>query len=400
MENLQGKCVLLCVTGGIAAYKMPNVASALRKAGADVHVVMTENATQFITPLTFESLTNNRCVVDTFARDFQYDITHISLATAADLILIAPATANVIAKLAHGIADDMLTTVVLAAKCKKLVAPAMNTAMLENPITQDNLATLERYGFGIIQPASGVLACQAVGSGKLPEPEVLLDHICREIAREKDLAGVRVTVTAGPTQESLDPVRYLTNHSTGRMGYAIAREAMLRGAQVTLISGPVSLDTVPFVETKPVTTAADMLQAIQEALPETDILIKAAAVADYRPANVAEDKMKKKEGEMSIPLSRTSDILGWVAQNRHPGLFVCGFSMETRDMLENSRAKLDKKHLDMIVANNLKVEGAGFGVDTNVVTIITKAETKQLPLMGKDQVAAQLLDEIQQHRQA
>ena len=400
MENLQGKCVLLCVTGGIAAYKMPNVASALRKAGADVHVVMTENATRFITPLTFESLTNNRCVVDTFARDFQYDITHISLATAADLILIAPATANVIAKLAHGIADDMLTTVVLAAKCKKLVAPAMNTAMLENPITQDNLATLERYGFGIIQPASGVLACQAVGSGKLPEPEVLLDHICREIAREKDLAGVRVTVTAGPTQESLDPVRYLTNHSTGRMGYAIAREAMLRGAQVTLISGPVSLDPVPFVETKPVTTAADMLAAIQEALPETDILIKAAAVADYRPANVAEDKMKKKEGEMSIPLSRTSDILGWVAQNRHPGLFVCGFSMETRDMLENSRAKLDKKHLDMIVANNLKVEGAGFGVDTNVVTIITKEETKQLPLMGKDQVAAQLLDEIQQHRQA
>ncbi len=400
MENLQGKCVLLCVTGGIAAYKMPNVASALRKAGADVHVVMTENATQFITPLTFESLTNNRCVVDTFARDFQYDITHISLATAADLILIAPATANVIAKLAHGIADDMLTTVVLAAKCKKLVAPAMNTAMLENPITQDNLATLERYGFGIIQPASGVLACQAVGSGKLPEPEVLLDHICREIAREKDLAGVRVTVTAGPTQESLDPVRYLTNHSTGRMGYAIAREAMLRGAQVTLISGPVSLDPVPFVETKPVTTAADMLAAIQEALPETDILIKAAAVADYRPANVAEDKMKKKDGEMSIPLSRTSDILGWVAQNRHPGLFVCGFSMETRDMLENSRAKLDKKHLDMIVANNLKVEGAGFGVDTNVVTIITKEETKQLPLMGKDQVAAQLLDEIQQHRQA
>lgn len=400
MENLQGKCVLLCVSGGIAAYKIPNVASALRKAGAEVHVVMTQNATQFITPLTFESLTNHRCVVDTFARDFQYDITHISLATAADLILVAPATADVIAKLAHGIADDMLTTVVLAAKCKKLVSPAMNTAMLENPITQDNLATLERYGFGIIQPASGVLACQAVGSGKLPEPEVLLDHICREIAREKDLAGVRVTVTAGPTQESLDPVRYLTNHSTGRMGYAIAREAMLRGAQVTLISGPVSLDTVPFVETKPVTTAADMLQAIQEALPETDILIKAAAVADYRPANVAEDKMKKKEGEMSIPLSRTSDILGWVAQNRHPGLFVCGFSMETRDMLENSRAKLDKKHLDMIVANNLKVEGAGFGVDTNVVTIITKEETKQLPLMGKDQVAAQLLDEIQQHRQA
>lgn len=399
MENLKGKCVLLCVTGGIAAYKMPNVASALVKAGADVHVIMTENATQFITPLTFESLSNNRCVVDTFARDFQYDIAHISLATAADLILIAPATANVIAKLAHGIADDMLTTTVLAARCRKLVAPAMNTAMLENPVTQDNINLLRRYGFGIIEPASGMLACHAVGSGKLPDPEVLLDHIVREIAREKDLEGVRVTVTAGPTQESLDPVRYLTNHSTGRMGYAIAREAMLRGAQVTLISGPVDLDPVPFVELRPVTTAADMLSAIQEALPETDILIKAAAVADYRPAQVAKDKMKKKEGEMSIPLARTSDILGWVAEHRHPGLFVCGFSMETKDMLQNSQAKLERKKLDMIVANNLKVAGAGFGVDTNVVTVITADGAEELPLMGKDEVAHHLLNTIQARRQ-
>lgn len=398
MENLQGKCVLLCVTGGIAAYKMPNVASALVKAGAEVHVIMTENATQFITPLTFESLTNNRCVVDTFARDFQYDIAHISLATAADLILIAPATANVIAKLAHGIADDMLTTTVLAARCRKLVAPAMNTAMLENPITQDNIALLRRYGFGIIEPASGMLACHAVGSGKLPDPEVLLDHIAKEIARDKDLLGVRVTVTAGPTQESLDPVRYLTNHSSGRMGYAIARAAMLRGAQVTLISGPVSLDPVPFVKLRPVTTAADMLAAVQDTLPETDILIKAAAVADYRPANVAEDKMKKKDGEMSIPLARTSDILGWVAKNRHPGLFVCGFSMETRDMLENSQAKLERKKLDMIAANNLKVAGAGFGVETNVITVITADGAEELPLMGKDEVAHHLLDAIQKRR--
>ena len=395
MENLQGKCVLLCVTGGIAAYKIPNVASALRKAGAEVHVVMTENATQFITPLTFESLTNHRCVVDTFARDFQYDITHISLATAADLILVAPATADVIAKLAHGIADDMLTTVVLAAKCKKLVAPAMNTAMLENPITQDNIATLQKYGFSIIPPDSGLLACQAVGSGKMPEPEVLLDHIARELAREKTLAGVRVTVTAGPTQEPLDPVRYLTNHSTGRMGYAIAREAMLRGAQVTLVSGPTALPPVPFVDLRPVTTAADMCRAVQELVPQTDILIKAAAVADYRPANVAEDKMKKAESDLSIPLARTDDILGWVAQHRHPGLFVCGFSMETRDMVKNSQAKLERKHLDMIVANNLKVAGAGFGTTTNVVTFITHDGVQELPLMGKDEVASCLLDEIQ-----
>lgn len=398
MENLQGKCVLLGITGGIAAYKMANVASGLRKAGATVHVIMTENATKFITPLTFETLTNNRCVVDTFARDFQYDVKHISLAKAADLILIAPATANVIAKLANGLADDMLTTTVLAARCKKLVAPAMNTAMLENPITQDNLAKLKKYGFGIIEPAVGMLACKDVGSGKLPEPETLLDCIAMELAREKDMAGLHVTVTAGPTQEALDPVRYLTNHSTGRMGYAIAREAMLRGADVTLISGPTALKPVPGVKTVDVVSAKDMFEAVQAALPETDILVKAAAVADYRPVSIAEDKIKKQDGDMAIPLERTDDILGWVAEHRHPGLFVCGFSMETRDMLENSRKKLARKHLDMIAANNLKVAGAGFGVDTNVVTILTADGTQELPLMGKDQVAAKLLDAILERR--
>lgn len=398
MENLQGKCVLLGITGGIAAYKMANVASGLRKAGATVHVIMTENATKFITPLTFETLTNNRCVVDTFARDFQYDVKHISLAKAADLILIAPATANVIAKLANGLADDMLTTTVLAARCKKLVAPAMNTAMLENPITQDNLAKLKKYGFGIIEPAVGMLACKDVGSGKLPEPETLLDCIAMELAREKDMTGLHVTVTAGPTQEALDPVRYLTNHSTGRMGYAIAREAMLRGADVTLISGPTALKPVPGVKTVDVVSARDMFEAVQAALPETDILVKAAAVADYRPVSIAEDKIKKQDGDMAIPLERTDDILGWVAEHRHPGLFVCGFSMETRDMIENSRKKLDRKHLDMIAANNLKVAGAGFGVDTNVVTILTADGIQELPLMGKDQVAAKLLDAILERR--
>ena len=398
MENLQGKCVLLGITGGIAAYKMANVASGLRKAGATVHVIMTENATKFITPLTFETLTNNRCVVDTFARDFQYDVKHISLAKAADLILIAPATANVIAKLANGLADDMLTTTILAARCKKLVAPAMNTAMLENPITQDNLAKLKKYGFGIIEPAVGMLACKDVGSGKLPEPETLLDCIAMELAREKDMAGLHVTVTAGPTQEALDPVRYLTNHSTGRMGYAIAREAMLRGADVTLISGPTALKPVPGVKTVDVVSAKDMFEAVQAALPETDILVKAAAVADYRPVSIAEDKIKKQDGDMAIPLERTDDILGWVAEHRHPGLFVCGFSMETRDILENSRKKLDRKHLDMIAANNLKVAGAGFGVDTNVVTILTADGIQELPLMGKDQVAAKLLDAILERR--
>ena len=400
MENLTGKCVVLGITGGIAAYKMANVASALRKTGAEVRVIMTKNATQFITPITFETLTGQKCMVDTFDRDFKFEVTHIETAQAADLILIAPATANVIAKMAHGIADDMLTTVVLAARCPKLVSPAMNTGMLENPITQDNLKTLEKYGFGIIPSESGVLACKDKGSGRLPKEEVLLDYIYRELARPKDMQGLRVTVTAGPTQESLDPVRYLTNHSTGRMGYAIAREAMLRGAEVTLISGPVSLAPPPFVKVVPVVTAQDMFEAVAARLNDTDILIKAAAVADYRPAHVAEDKIKKTgAGDLNqLALERTQDILGWVAQHRHQGLYVCGFSMETQNMLENSAAKLEKKKLDMVVANNLKVAGAGFGVDTNVVTMITKNGAQELPLMSKNEVAGQLLSAILRQR--
>lgn len=400
MENLTGKCVVLGITGGIAAYKMANVASALRKTGAEVRVIMTKNATNFITPITFETLTGQKCMVDTFDRDFKFEVTHIETAKAADLILIAPATANVIAKMAHGIADDMLTTVVLAARCPKLVSPAMNTGMLENPITQDNLKTLEKYGFGIIPSESGVLACKDKGSGRLPKEEVLLDYIYRELARPKDMQGLRVTVTAGPTQESLDPVRYLTNHSTGRMGYAIAREAMLRGAEVTLISGPVSLAPPPFVKVVPVVTAQDMFEAVAARLNDTDILIKAAAVADYRPAHVAEDKIKKAgAGDLNqLALERTQDILGWVAQHRHEGLYVCGFSMETQNMLENSAAKLEKKKLDMVVANNLKVAGAGFGVDTNVVTMITKNGVQELPLMSKNEVAGQLLSAILRQR--
>ena len=394
MENLSGKTVILGITGGIAAYKMANVASALRKTGAEVHCILTENATKFITPLTFETLTNNRCIVDTFDRNFQYDVAHVSLAKKADVMLIAPATANVIAKLAHGVADDMLTTTVLAARCPKLVAPAMNTGMLENPATQENLQTLRRYGFQIIAPVTGMLACKDVGSGKLPEPETLVEEVYRVIAREKDMAGLHVTVTAGPTQEALDPVRFLTNHSSGKMGYAIAREAALRGAEVTLISGPVSLEPPMHVRLVSVTTARDMLEAVQAALPQTDILIKAAAVADYRPASIADNKLKKKDGELSIPLERTEDILGWVAEHRHEGLFVCGFSMETENMLENSKKKLEKKNLQMIVANNLKTQGAGFGVETNVVTLITKDGAKELPLMAKTAVAGKLLDEI------
>lgn len=399
MENLSGKTVLLGITGGIAAYKMANVASALRKTGAEVHCILTQNATQFITPLTFETLSNNRCIVDTFDRNFQYDVAHVSLAKKADVILIAPATANVIAKLAHGLADDMLTTTVLAARCPKLIAPAMNTAMLENPATQENLATLRRYGFTVIEPATGMLACQDVGSGKLPEPEVLCEEIYRVIARKKDLQGLHITVTAGPTQESLDPVRFLTNHSSGKMGYAIAREAMLRGADVTLISGPVALKAPLGVKLVNITTAQEMLEGVQAALPQTDVLVMAAAVADYRPAVVADQKMKKGEGDMSIPLERTGDVLGWVAQNRHPGLFVCGFSMETEHMLENSQKKLSKKKLDMIVANNLKTQGAGFGVETNVVTLITQDWVEELPLLGKDEVAGKLLTAIAAQRQ-
>ena len=394
MENLDGKCVALGVTGGIAAYKMANVASGLRKAGADVHVIMTENATQFITPLTFETLTNNRCVVDTFARDFKYEVTHISLAKAADLIMIAPATANVIAKMAHGIADDMLTTVVLAAQCKKLVAPAMNTAMLENPITQDNLATLKKYGFGIIEPSVGMLACKDVGKGKLPDPEVLLDYIAMELAREKTLAGVRVTVTAGPTQESLDPVRYLTNHSSGKMGYAIAKVCSMRGAEVTLVSGKTAIKPPLFVDVVPVTTAREMYEAVTGRSDRQDIVIKAAAVADYRPKTISEQKVKKTDGELSIEMERTDDILKYLGEHKRANQFLCGFSMETEHMLENSRKKLKKKNLDMIVANNVKVEGAGFAGDTNIVTLITGDDETQLPLLSKEETAVEIMNKI------
>lgn len=407
MKNLTGKCVLLGITGGIAAYKMANVASALHKAGAKVHVIMTENAAKFITPLTFETLTGSKCMIDTFDREFQFDVRHISVAKEADVILVAPATANVIAKMAHGIADDMLTTVVLAAKCTKLVSPSMNTAMLENPVTQDNIGILRKYGFRIIDSASGYLACGDTGSGKLPEPEVLCQWIEREIAyMDKPMKGKKVVVTAGPTQEALDPVRFLTNHSTGKMGYAIAHEAMLRGADVTLVSGPVSLPPAPFVRQRNIVSAADMFEAIKEELPDTDILIKSAAVADYRPASVAENKIKKGIADdnnpivstdgagMAIPLARTQDILGWVAENRHPGLFVCGFSMETENLLANSSKKLEKKKLNMIVANSLRTAGAGFGTDTNVVTLITKDGAQELPIMSKDDVAARLLDRI------
>lgn len=396
--DLKGKCVLLGITGGIAAYKMANVASALRKAGADVEVIMTKNATQFITPLTFETLTNHKCMVDTFDRDFKFEVTHISLAKKADVILIAPATANVIAKMAHGIADDMLTTVVLAAPCPKLVAPAMNTGMLENPITQDNLRTLAHYGFTVIPSESGVLACKDVGSGRLPKEQVLLDYIYRAVARPKDLAGLRVTVTAGATQEALDPVRYLTNHSTGKMGYAVARAAMLRGAEVTLIHGPTALPAVPFVEDVPIVSAQDMYDAVTARFAATDVLVMAAAVADYRPTAVADEKIKKKDGDLSIPLARTPDILGTIGPQK-TGQFLCGFSMETQNMLENSAAKLQKKNLDMVVANNLKVAGAGFGVDTNVVTFLTPDGVRELPLMSKDDVADAILDEILARRE-
>ena len=382
--DLKGKCVLLGVTGGIAAYKMANVASALRKLGADVEVIMTQNATQFITPITFETLTGHKCMVDTFDRDFKFEVTHISLAKKADVILVAPATANVIAKMAHGIADDMLTTTILAAKCPKLVSPAMNTGMLENPITQDNIATLEKYGFTVIPSESGVLACKDVGSGRLPKEDVLMEYILHAIARPKDLAGLHIAVTAGPTQEPLDPVRYLTNHSTGKMGYAVARAAAMRGADVTLIHGPTALPPVKY-------------DAVTSRFDGMDVLVMAAAVADYRPATVAHDKIKKKDGDLSIPVERTADILGTIGPKKAKQ-FLCGFSMETRDMLENSSAKLTKKNLDMVVANNLKVAGAGFGVDTNVVTFITPDGSRELPLMSKSDVADAILDEILKRR--
>ena len=389
---LKGKTVLLGITGGIAAYKAACLASALVKLHANVEVVMTEHATRFITPLTFEQLTGRRVMVDTFDRNFSHQVEHIALADRTDLVLIAPATANICAKLAHGLADDMLTTTVLACRCPKLIAPAMNTNMFENPVTQDNLDTLDGYGWEVIPPASGRLACGAVGPGKLPEPELLVQYVLRAIALPHNMAGGRVLVTAGPTQEALDPVRYLTNHSTGKMGFALARMAMLRGADVTLVSGPTALEPPPFVEVVPVTSAQEMFEAVASRQEEFDLIFKAAAVADYAPAGYVDDKVKKQEGELSIPLRRTQDILQHLGDHRRPGQILCGFSMETRDLLENSRAKLDKKHVDMICANNLKVDGAGFGTDTNVITLITAAGAEELPLLSKEEAACRILD--------
>lgn len=391
---LKGKTVLLGVTGSIAAYKIANLASMLVKLHCNVHVIMTKNATNFINPITFETLTNNRCIVDTFDRNFQYNVEHISLAKQADLVMIAPASANVMAKLAHGLADDMLTTTVLACTCKKMVSPAMNTQMYLNPITQDNIKTLQNYGFEVIEPANGFLACGDEGAGKMPEPEVLLDYILKEIACEKDMAGMKVLITAGPTQESLDPVRYITNHSTGKMGYALANCAMLRGAKVTLVTGPTNLKRPPFVNVVEIKSAKEMFDAVTSYGDEQDVIIKAAAVADYTPAVVSEEKVKKADGELQIDLKRTQDILKHLGEHKKPNQFLCGFSMETENMLENSRKKLTKKNLDMIVANNLKVAGAGFGTDTNVVTIITKDKELQLDIMSKTDVANCILDEI------
>ena len=391
---LKGKTVILGVTGGIAAYKSAYLTSLLIKAGADVQVIMTEHAREFIAPLTFEALTNQRCHTDTFDRNHEYSTEHVSLASRADAVIIAPATANVIAKLACGIADDMLTTTVLACDCPKIVVPAMNTRMYENPVTQDNLEKLRKYGVTVVEPAAGRLACGDVGKGKMPEPDVLFQYVLMACAFEKDMAGKKVLVTAGPTQERIDPVRYITNHSTGRMGYSIAKICALRGAEVTLVTGQTALEPPLFVDVVPVVSARDMYEAVVERSGEIDVIIKAAAVADYRPAVTSDEKIKKSDGDMAIDMERTDDILGYLGSCKKPGQFLCGFSMETQNMLENSRAKLRKKNLDMIVANNLKVKGAGFGTDTNVVTIITADMEKELELMSKDEVAARLLDEI------
>lgn len=391
---LKGKTVVLGVTGSIAAYKMANVASMLVKLHADVHVIMTENACQFITPVTFETLTGNKCMVDTFDRNFQFHVAHISIAKKADVLLVAPASANVIGKLANGIADDMLTTTAMACTCQKIVAPAMNTNMYHNPILQDNLKKLEDYGFTVIAPEKGVLACRDIGDGKMPSEDVLVGYILREIAHEKDLAGMKVIVTAGPTQESVDPVRYITNHSTGKMGYELAKAAMLRGAEVTLVSGVTNLEPPMFVDYVQVKSAGDMFEAMKSRFLDNDIIIKAAAVADYKPKSYSDEKTKKKDGEMSIELDRTQDILKYLGEHRREGQFYCGFSMETQNMLENSRVKLDKKNIDMVVANNLKIAGSGFGTDTNVVTMISKEEEIQLELLSKAEVAHKILDEI------
>ncbi len=390
---LNGKHVVLGVSGSIAAYKIAALASMLVKKQADVTVIMTPNATNFMNPITFETLTGNKCLVDTFDRNFQYSVEHVALARLADVFLTAPASADVIAKAACGMADDMLTTTLLACRCPKIFAPAMNTAMYENPVVQDNIKKLKDYGMTVLEPASGYLACGDVGAGKMPEPEALLEAIVYALTL-KDMLGKRLLVTAGPTREQIDPVRYISNHSTGKMGYAIARQAMLRGADVTLVSGKTDLQPPPGVRLVPVVSAADMAQAVKEAASRQDIIIKAAAVADYRPAAVAQEKMKKKDGELSIALERTEDILAWLGAHRREGQFLCGFSMETEHLLENSRAKLEKKKIDMIVANNLRQAGAGFGTDTNVVTILTKDDTVELPLLSKEEVADRLLDII------
>lgn len=391
---LKGKNIVLAVTGSIAAYKIANLASMLGKLHAKVTVLMTANATNFINPITFETLTGNKCLIDTFDRNFQYNVEHVSLAKETDLVLVAPASANVIGKIANGIADDMLTTTVMACSCKKIIAPAMNTQMYLNPIVQDNMNKLRRFGMEVITPDTGHLACGDDGIGKMPSEQVLLDYILREIAFEKDLAGKKVLVTAGATMEKIDPVRYISNHSTGKMGYAIAENAMLRGADVTLITGKSILTPPLFVNVVPVISAQDMFDAVRDCMEEQDIIIKAAAVADYRPVNPAEEKIKKQEDDMSIRLERTDDILGYIGEHKKPGQFICGFSMETQNMIENSRKKLLKKKADMIVANNLKQEGAGFGADTNIVTFITADDVEEMPIMSKEEVAFLLLKKI------
>lgn len=396
---LKGKTILLGVTGGIAAYKSASLASLLVKEGAEVRVLMTENAKNFINPITFESLTGHKCIFDTFDRNFEFKVEHVALAKKADAVMIAPATANIVAKLAHGLADDMLTTTVLACKCPKIIAPAMNTAMYENPITQDNLNTLRKYGFEIAEPVCGYLACGDTGAGKMAEPEVLLQYLLKSCALQKDMKGLKVLVTAGPTQEAVDPVRYITNHSSGKMGYNLARMCMLRGADVILVTGKCALEPPMFVEVVPVVSAEDMYKAVVSKSGEMDVIIKAAAVADYRPAQVAKEKVKKADHNMSIALERTNDILKYLGEHKKEGQFLCGFSMETENMIENSRKKLEKKNLDMIVANNLKVQGAGFETDTNIVTMITKDMQQELPIMGKDAVAGCILDEIMRLRE-
>ena len=391
---LKGKTVVLAVSGSIAAYKIASLASALGKLHADVQVLMTQNATNFINPITFETLTGNKCLLDTFDRNFQYSVEYVALAKRAYVVLVAPASANVIGKIANGIADDMLTTTVMACKCKKIISPAMNTQMFENPIVQDNLKKLEHYGYEVIQPAVGLLACKDVGKGKMPEPETLLEYILQEVAYEKDLKGKKILVTAGPTQEPIDPVRYLTNHSSGKMGYAIAKVCSMRGAEVTLVSGKTAIKPPLFVDVVPVTTAREMYEAVTGRSDRQDIVIKAAAVADYRPKTISEQKVKKTDGELSIEMERTDDILKYLGEHKRANQFLCGFSMETEHMLENSRKKLKKKNLDMIVANNVKVEGAGFAGDTNIVTLITGDDETQLPLLSKEETAVEIMNKI------